>query len=118
MTKLALTRRQLAAFLSDPDAIRTLEKMIEVCNVADARWDSVAASKNAMLVGQPWIEDIAVGANVVAPTGTGTYTLEFLTYGTNLSTAPASRTCIAEGNSGVQGTMAGGNGRIRWRRVA
>jgi len=33
--KLTLTRKQLAAFLSDPDAIRVFERVLDICNTAE-----------------------------------------------------------------------------------
>jgi len=81
------------------------------------KWNTLASTKDGMTIGQEWIEDITSGSNVIAPVASGLYMVEFLTYGTNLSAAPASKTYSANGNSGVQGTMSGGNGRIKWIKV-
>ena len=64
-SKLMLTRKQLADFLSDPDAIKAFERVFNICDTAE----------DALAIPTPPLNEVPFQPLVTAPTTDSTYTL-------------------------------------------
>jgi hypothetical protein len=80
---------------------------------------SYPIAKNSLLPGQSFVEDVTVGANLVAPNiSGGTCTLEIQTYEANMGSGATYKYYITACHGGTVDTLAGANSRIKWTRIS